>query len=299
MSIEFYLSIHTTMNSLRLALSRSTFMLSERVLAPSPLQLVRLKSTTAKPIRLFSPAPRRLEVAVTPRKVTLTFAESPATPLAPKATKTATTLQDVKAGIDAKVRKVLNLMEANAATKAAGSATVVKATKIPKTTSKPNKEKLITPDATVKSTDAVPCWVDASPTHIAIVIGGQYKVFALNDGWMTKARDINWAETAAFELLAQILANQGRSGIVQVNSDSAAALRAMSGERVRVPEIMDSARRTSDILKTSMFTIKGVKVSRTTNLADRFTRGKTMNGYEEMGGDIVVPEALVPYVTAL
>ncbi|KAL5638679.1 hypothetical protein ACGC1H_003141 [Rhizoctonia solani] len=289
------------MYSLRLAVSRSTFMLPGRVLAPSS-QLVRLKSTTAKPNRLFSPSPRKLEVAVTPRKVTMTFVENPATPLAPKAAKTTTTMKDIKAGMDAKVKKVLNAMEPKAskggATKAAGSAKVVEATKTTKVP-KPNKDKLITPDATVKSTNTVPCWVDASCTHIAIVIGDQYKVFALNDGWMTKARDINWAETAAFELLAQILAKQGRSGIVQVNSDSAAALRAMSGERVRVPEIMESVHRTGDILKTSMFSIKGVKVSRTTNLADGFTRGKTMNGYEEMKGDIIVPEALVPYVTAL
>jgi hypothetical protein len=131
------------------------------------------------------------------------------------------------------------------------------------------------------------------------VIGDHYKVFALNNGWMSKSRDINWAETAAFELLAQVLAQQGRSGVVYVNSDSATALRAMSGERVKVPEIVESARRTGDILKSSMFTIKGVKISRTTNLADRFTRGKTLDGYKEMKGDITVPEALVPFVTAL
>ncbi|CAE6505550.1 unnamed protein product [Rhizoctonia solani] len=178
--------------------------------------------------------------------------------------------------------------------KVAGSVKTAKTTAAPKMT-KSSKEK----SSTIKHMNAVPCWVDASTTHIAVLIGNQYKVFALNNGWESKSRDINWAETAAFELLAQILAQQGRTGVVQVNSDSATALRAMSGGRVRVPEIMESARRTDDILETSMFAIKGVKVCRTTNLADKFTRGKTMDGYEQMKGDIVVPEALVPYVTVV
>ncbi|CUA67882.1 hypothetical protein RSOLAG22IIIB_07575 [Rhizoctonia solani] len=266
-------------------------MLSGRTFAPNlALPLVRFKSSTAKPIRLFSPAPRKLEVAVTPKRVTLTFVEHPATPVVPKPTKVAPNAKSSKNSIGSKIKKVLDAMTDTV--KVSGSVEVAtKATKA----SKSSKEKL----SASKSLGAVPCWVDASPTHIAVVIGDQYKVFALNDGWMSNSRDINWAETAAFELLAQILAKQGRTGIVQVNSDSAAALRAMSGERVKVPEIMECARRTGDILKTSMFTIKGVKVSRTTNLADKFTRGKTMDGYEEMRGDIVVPEALVPYVTAL
>ncbi|CAE6452404.1 unnamed protein product [Rhizoctonia solani] len=277
------------MNSLRLTFSRSSTMLSGRTFVPNlALPLVRFKSSTAKPIRLFSPAPRKLEVAVTPKRVTLTFVEHP--PVVPKPTKVASTAKSSKNSIGSKIKKVLDAMTDTA--KISGSVEVAtKATKAPKL----SKEK-VSPS---KSLGAVPCWVDASPTHIAVVIGDQYKVFALNDGWMSNSRDINWAETAAFELLAQILAKQGRTGIVQVNSDSAAALRAMSGERVKVPEIMECARRTGDILKTSMFTIKGVKVSRTTNLADKFTRGKRMDGYEEMRGDIVVPEALVPYVTAL
>ncbi|KAF8748782.1 hypothetical protein RHS01_10612 [Rhizoctonia solani] len=168
----------------------------------------------------------------------------------------ASTAKDVKASIEAKIQKGFSAM-----------------------TFKPSKPAATKPTRS-KSPGTIPCWVDASPTHIAIVIGDCYKVFALNNGWMTKSRDVNWAETAAFELLARILAQQGRSGVVHVNSDSAAALRAMSGERLYVY-------------------YQRVKVSRTTNVADGFTRGKVVNGYKEMGDNITVPDALVPFVKAL
>ncbi|CAE6496336.1 unnamed protein product [Rhizoctonia solani] len=287
-----------------LCLLRSTSMFPQRAFALSLAQNVRFKSTTTKSV-LFSPSPRKLEVSVTPKRVTLKFGEDPATLVTPPATKAASTTKSLLNSIEAKIKQGINAMGEKvtkvATDKTAGPVKKVKATKTTKTpkASKSNEAGPSKSNSTVNPTDAVPCWVDASCTHIAIVIGNQYKVFALNNGWMSPARDINWAETAAFELLAQILAKQGRTGVVQVNSDSATALRAMAGERVRVPEIMESSRRTGDILKTSMFTIKGVKVSRTTNLADRFTHGKTRDGYEQMKGDIVVPEALVPYVTAV
>ncbi|KAJ1304126.1 hypothetical protein OPQ81_008527 [Rhizoctonia solani] len=272
-------------------------MLFQRALAPNALPLARYKSTGSKS-SLFSPMPRKLEVAVTPKRVRLTLAESMDAPVAPKAAKATSTTKDLKASVEDKVKKALDAIgtKVTKATTTKADAPLKKAkttegTTTPKAT-KPSKNK-----SSTESTETAPCWVDASPTHIAIVIGDQYKVFGLNDGWMNKHRDVNWAETAAFELLAQILAERGRTGVVHVNSDSFTALRAMSGEKIRVPEIMESARRTGDILKTSMFSIKGVKVSRTTNLADKFTRGKTVDGYEEMKGDITVPKALVPYVT--
>ncbi|CAE6458405.1 unnamed protein product [Rhizoctonia solani] len=287
-----------------LGLSRSGSMFSQRVVAPILSSFIRSKSTTTKSI-LFSPSPRKLEVAVTPKRVTLKFAEDQSTKVVPKITKAASTAKDLKSGIEAKIKKGLNAMTLKSTKSVTNkAASPVKISKATATTKQPKASKLgkketSNTNATFDSPTTVPCWVDASSTHIAIVIGDHYKVFALNNGWMNKSRDINWAETAAFEILARILAQQGRSGIVHVNSDSAAALRAMSGERVKVPEIMESVQRTSDIVKTSMFTIKGVKVSRTINRADGFTRGKTVDGYKEMKDDITVPEALVPFVTAL
>ncbi|KAG8738181.1 hypothetical protein FRC11_001574 [Ceratobasidium sp. 423] len=275
-------------------------MLARRGVAPNILQLVRCKSTTTKPI-LFSPLSRKPQVAVTPMGVTLKFAKDSGAPVVPKVAKTTPTLKGLQASIEAKIKKALDTMGTDATktvtTKAARSdkkskAAATATSKVPKS----GKEEL--PNL-AKSTEATPYWVDASPTHIAIVIGSRYKVFTLNDGWMTKTRDVNWAETAAFELLALILVQQGRTGVIQVNSDSLTALRAISGERIRVPEIMESARRTGDVVKTSMFTVKGVKVSSTANLADKFTRGKTVNGYEEMKCDITIPEALAPFVTAV
>ncbi|CAE6486857.1 unnamed protein product [Rhizoctonia solani] len=286
-----------------LSLSRSVSVVSQRIVAPSLVQFVRRKSSTTTKSLLFSPSPRKLEVAVTPRRVSLKFAEDTNTKVAPKVTKAASTAKDLKASIEAKIQKGFSAMTFKPSKPAATKPTRSKAPQVAKETEakacKLSNNGSSDTGATCKSPGTIPCWVDASPTHIAIVIGDCYKVFALNNGWMTKSRDVNWAETAAFELLARILAQQGRSGVVHVNSDSAAALRAMSGERVKVPEIMESVRRTSDIVKASTFTIKGVKVSRTTNVADGFTRGKVVNGYKEMGDNITVPDALVPFVKAL
>ncbi|CAE6458397.1 unnamed protein product [Rhizoctonia solani] len=142
------------------------------------------------------------------------------------------------------------------------------------------------------------CWVDASATRIAVVIGYDYITFSLKKGWQTKKRDINWAETVAFELLALLLVARGQIGAVKVRSDSHTALRAVGGSRIRVREIMDSTQRLNALVSTSGFTIKGVKVPTKGNLADPFTRGKKVEGYRKMADAIVIPEALIPFLVA-
>ncbi|CAE6458217.1 unnamed protein product [Rhizoctonia solani] len=150
----------------------------------------------------------------------------------------------------------------------------------------------------VKSTKVRECWVDASYTHIGIVIGRQYKTFALKEGWMIKTRDINWAETAAVELAVQIASQRRWQGIIKIKSDCQAAVLAMFGGKVRVPLIMESARRKDDVLKTSNFTIEVAKVSSKDNIAHQFSAGGTVSveGYTKLEGDIIIPEALVPFV---
>ncbi|CAE6411509.1 unnamed protein product [Rhizoctonia solani] len=140
------------------------------------------------------------------------------------------------------------------------------------------------------------CWVDASLTRIAILIGQDYLTFSLKKGWQTKKRDINWAETIAFELLAQVLVLRGHIGIVKVSSDSHTALRAVAGSKVRVREIIESTQRLNALIDNSAFTLKGVKVPTKRNLADPFTRGKKVDGYKRMMDVIVVPEALASFV---
>ncbi|CAE7177029.1 unnamed protein product [Rhizoctonia solani] len=140
------------------------------------------------------------------------------------------------------------------------------------------------------------CWVDASSTRIAILIGQDYLTFTLKKGWQTKKRDINWAETVAFELLAHVLSSRGQVGVVKVSSDSHTALRAVAGSKVRVREIIESTQRLNVVVKGSGFTLKGVKVPTKGNMADPFTRGKRVDGYQRMADAIVVPEALAPFV---
>lgn len=140
------------------------------------------------------------------------------------------------------------------------------------------------------------CWVDASPTRIAILIGCKYKVFNLKEGWRKKKRDVNWAETVAFELLAQVLIAQCQAGLVHVNSDSQTALRAIAGRKNRIPKIMSSAQRLDSVLKASRFKLKGVKVSGKQNPADPFSKGRITEGYEEIQEAILIPKALTRFV---
>jgi hypothetical protein len=129
-----------------------------------------------------------------------------------------------------------------------------------------------------------------------VVVGKHYKTFTLKQGWETKQRDINWAETAAFELLVQVLATKGYVGPVLVKSDSATALRAITGSKVRVQNIIDSAQRLNAILKVSAITLHGIKVLSKANLADPFTKGKVIEGYHELEDSIAIPKALAPFM---
>ncbi|CAE6530594.1 unnamed protein product [Rhizoctonia solani] len=281
------------------SLSRSSPFFSGRAFLLRP-QLVRFKSTATKSVP-FPSSPLKLEVAVTPKKVTLKFAEYSNIPVTPRVIKAASITKDLNDSTEMKTNKRPDTTKTKAtkttATKAAGpdkeseGASAVSLLKA----SKPGKKQS---PSSVQS-KVLECWVDASPTHIGIVIGNRYKIFALKDGWMTKTRDVNWAETAAFELAVQYLTQQGYVGRAQIKSDSYTALLAISGGKVRVPEIMESARRTGDALKISSFAVETVKVPRKANIADRFASGKTMEGYEELQGDITIPEALAPFVKAL
>ncbi|KAG8750214.1 hypothetical protein FRC11_010653 [Ceratobasidium sp. 423] len=280
-------------------LPRSTSMLSRRIFTPRPSQLVRFKFTAIKPAPLPSP-PLKLEVAITPKKVTLKFAEYSNVPVMPRVTKAASTAKDPNDSAEAKAKKGSGATGTKATETAVVKVTgsdkeseAANATPVPKV-SKSSKKRS---PCSIKS-EVVKCWVDASPTHIGIIIGNRYKIFALKEGWMTKTRDVNWAETAAIELAVQCLIQQGYVGRAQIKSDSYTALLAMSGGKVRVPEIMESVRRTGEVLKISSFTIKRVKVPRKANLADKFTSGKAVEGYEELEGDITIPEALAPFVKA-
>ncbi|CAE6496312.1 unnamed protein product [Rhizoctonia solani] len=152
------------------------------------------------------------------------------------------------------------------------------------------------PVAKLDQSEPTMCWVDASSSRIAILIGQDYRTFSLKKGWQTKKRDINWAETIAFELLAQVLVSRGHIGVVKVSSDSHTALRALAGSKVRVREIIESTRRLNTLIGSSDFELKGVKVPTKGNLADPFTRGKKVGGYQRMTDEIVLPEALAQFV---
>lgn len=142
----------------------------------------------------------------------------------------------------------------------------------------------------------MPCWVDASPSRIAVLVGDSYKTFPLKKGWNEKGRDINWAETASFELLVQVLAAMGFRGKAQVKSDSATALNAVAGRKNRVKDITESVQRLGANLKTSKITLQNSKVKSKANLADPFTRGKITQGYTEIKMPITIPLALAPFV---
>ncbi|CAE6530601.1 unnamed protein product [Rhizoctonia solani] len=258
-----------------LSLSRATSVLSRRGIAPNLLPIARFKSTTTKPV-LFTPLPRKLAVAVTPKRVTLKFAEDSGTPVVSNVTKAASTVENPRASIEAKIKKGIQTMgtkgTAITTVKAANSdrKSKARATAASKVSKLSQKELPIS----VKSTEVAPCWVDAPPTHIAITIVNGCKTFALKD------------QIVAFKLLTQILAQQDHTGATQVYLDSVAALGAMSGQRFGVPEIMGPAHHTADVLKTIMVTIKAVKVSRTINLDGWFIRRKVVDEYEETRGNV-------------
>ncbi|KAG8686696.1 hypothetical protein FRC11_008519 [Ceratobasidium sp. 423] len=262
------------------SLARSTLTLSRRVFTPRPSQRVRFKSSsTTYSISLSSASVLRLEIAVTSKEVTLRLVE----------TKTETGVAGTKEVKNTVVKAVGSDKESKASN----------ATQAPIASKPASKE---SPDS-VKS-EVVECWVDASHTHIAIVIGKRYKIFVLKDGWMTESRHPNWAETVAIELAVEYLAQHGYTGLALIKSDNPRALIAMTGGKVGDPETMESVRRTDRViksLKTSNLTIEKVKISSHNDIAPRFSRGTIVDaeGYEELEGDLSIPEALVPFVKVL
>ncbi|CAE6385674.1 unnamed protein product [Rhizoctonia solani] len=162
----------------------------------------------------------------------------------------------------------------------------------------PSPPSTLLPVPKLKPNEATACWVDASATRIAVLIGQDYITFSLKKGWQTKKRDINWAETVAFELLALILIARGQVGVIKVRSDSHTALRAIGGSKIRVREIMDSAQRLNALINGAGISLKGVKVPTKGNLADPFTRGKKVEGYQKMVDVVVIPEELAPFLMA-
>ncbi|CAE6486866.1 unnamed protein product [Rhizoctonia solani] len=156
----------------------------------------------------------------------------------------------------------------------------------------------VLPVPDLKQNEPTACWVDASSTRIAVLIGKDYITFSLKKGWQTRKRDINWAETVAFELLALVLIARGQIGTVKVRSDSSTALRAIGGNKIRVQEIMDSTQRLKAVVNGSGLMLKGVKVPTKGNLADPFTRGKKIEGYQKMKDTVIIPDALVPFIVA-
>jgi hypothetical protein len=143
------------------------------------------------------------------------------------------------------------------------------------------------------------CWIDAAPSSglIAVVIGDKYKVFRLKPDWQQSGRDNHWAETVAFELLARVLVARGHTGPVTVYSDSRTALSAFEGNKNRVQSIMESGQRLRAERDRWAFTMQPQWIGTKHNVADRFSRGKTNPGYEELRCSVKIPKPLKPFVS--
>ena len=133
---------------------------------------------------------------------------------------------------------------------------------------------------------------------IAVVIGNHYKLFRLKDGWQEPGRDHNWAETDGFELLARVLVTQGFTGTATVYCDSIIALSAFKGEKCGVQTINECGTRLQAVRGMLPFTIEAIHVRGKDNIADGFSRGRTIEGFQEIGGMVAVPEALECFVHA-
>ncbi|QRW23009.1 hypothetical protein RhiXN_08045 [Rhizoctonia solani] len=138
----------------------------------------------------------------------------------------------------------------------------------------------VLPVPDLKQNEPTACWVDASSTRIAVLIGKDYITFLSR------------------KLLALVLIARGQIGTVKVRSDSSTALRAIGGNKIRVQEIMDSTQRLKAVVNGSGLMLKGVKVPTKGNLADPFTRGKKIEGYQKMKDTVIIPEALVSFIVA-
>jgi hypothetical protein len=136
------------------------------------------------------------------------------------------------------------------------------------------------------------CWVDATPSRIAVLVGKSYKVFRANGG-----QDINWKETVALELLGQTLISLGHSGPVTVHSDSSTALHVFKGLKCRSPGVTESAQRLRKAIAGSGFKVQAIHVSGKKNPADPLSRGRYPDGFKKIEGPVVIPKALRKSVT--
>ncbi|KAG8718569.1 hypothetical protein FRC09_012460 [Ceratobasidium sp. 395] len=137
------------------------------------------------------------------------------------------------------------------------------------------------------------CWVDATPTCAAILVGDSYRVFAIKDN-----TDNNFSEAVNFELLAQELSSRNHVGEVIVHSDSEAALRAFEGKKCRLKAVVESSARARNIIKSSQFSFKTVQVKSKQNQADPMSKGRNPLGYRVIDGPAKIPEALKKQVYA-
>ncbi|CUA71644.1 hypothetical protein RSOLAG22IIIB_09749 [Rhizoctonia solani] len=145
----------------------------------------------------------------------------------------------------------------------------------------------------------IQCWVDANIKHglIAVVIGNKYKAFRTKPQEGTAGRNIHWAETVAFELLAHVLLAQKFTGSVTVHSDSKAAIGAFSGLKNRDHLVAASSARLQAQRPLWPFQIQAQWVASEYNVADPLTRGKPIaSGYEELDGSFELSETLEPFV---
>ena len=126
-----------------------------------------------------------------------------------------------------------------------------------------------------------------------------YKVFRLRDGWKEPGRDINWAETIGFELVARVLVAQGFTGTATVYCDSLIALNAYKGGKCRISSVKECVARLQAERGTLPFTIEAIHISGKKNVADGFSRGRTTEGFKELDGIVAIPEALETFFHAV
>jgi hypothetical protein len=129
------------------------------------------------------------------------------------------------------------------------------------------------------------------------VIGNNYKVFRTKPQEGVAGRNIHWAESVAFELLAHILLVQGFSGTVIAHSDSQAALGAFHGLKSRDHLVTGSSLRLQAQRPLWPFQIRSQWVASKNNIADPFTRGKPVApGFQELRQNIKLSKTLTKFV---
>ncbi|KAG8734910.1 hypothetical protein FRC11_003582, partial [Ceratobasidium sp. 423] len=145
------------------------------------------------------------------------------------------------------------------------------------------------------------CWIDAAPsTGLVAVVNEsrrEYQVFKLESGWKRGGRDCNWAEAIGFELLIQWLTARRCTGEVVVNCDSTAALNVFAGKKMSSQHLNEVGSRLEEGRKEWPFTVKAQWVKGQLNLADRFSRGKSEQGYKETRCEVEIPRSLRGFVS--